>query len=749
MIELRSLNKFFNKGKKNEIHVLNDVSLSLPEKGLVVILGSSGSGKTTLLNVIGGLDKVGSGSITYKNQEISRFNVTKWDELRNETIGYIFQNYYLQPQLSVYDNIAFVLKMIGIKDDEEIDKRVTYVLKALGMYEYRKKKALQLSGGQQQRVAIARALVKNPDIIIADEPTGNLDSKNTTEIMNIIQKISKEKLVVLVTHEKELADFYANRIIQIVDGKIVNDYENIQSEHHGLQDDQIIYLKDLENNTGVSSEHLETNLYSDQPIKDKIKVDLVYKNNTLYLKVDSSIKNIKLTNENESIKLVNEHYVKKTREELSKTSYDVSILDHSHLPKENKIKISAKRNIKLALSRVLSFGRKGKLMLASFILAGSVIAFSLAILFSGLIINPATSYPKDTIEVYVEDSYLIQHSLDTYYTYGQFMERIDSNRFLIKQGKNGTFHLATVSFIIPGFESTKSVAPEGNILFKENFNDKDLKYGTMTQSKDEVIISLTIAQQLLNIESGFFGQINYSGNDLGVWTIKDLFKEKFTLDINGKSVEVKVSGVSNEETMAIYINEELYNDVLTLHGLNSREQAYTGAYSIIVFANNGQTLIDRFNDNVKIKDIYQDAYDSAKRNNEMMLPTILPIVIIFLSFTFLGFYFVIRSSMISRIQEIGIYRALGVKRLEIISMFFFEIIVLTTVSTLIGYLLGFRLVKLLSSGILGLLNVFGINAFSFMLGLIAVYAFNLFAGLLPVFGLLRKTPAQILTQYDI
>ena len=103
--------------------------------------------------------------------------------------------------------------------------------------------------------------------------------------------------------------------------------------------------------------------------------------------------------------------------------------------------------------------------------------------------------------------------------------------------------------------------------------------------------------------------------------------------------------------MAIYINEELYNDVLTLHGLNSREQAYTGAYSIIVFANNGQTLIDRFNDNVKIKDIYQDAYDSAKRNNEMMLPTILPIVIIFLSFTFLGFYFVIRSSMISRIQE--------------------------------------------------------------------------------------------------
>src|SRR5690554_317463 len=144
MIKLNSLNKYFNKGQKNEIHVLNDISLTLPEKGLVVFLGPSGSGKTTLLNVIGGLDKIGSGSIDFDGQEIGKLGVSKWDELRNETIGYIFQNYYLQPQLSVYDNVAFVLKMIGIKDDEEIDKRVTYVLKALGMYEYRKKKALQL-----------------------------------------------------------------------------------------------------------------------------------------------------------------------------------------------------------------------------------------------------------------------------------------------------------------------------------------------------------------------------------------------------------------------------------------------------------------------------------------------------------------------------------------------------------------------------------------------------------------------------
>src|SRR5690554_7359469 len=266
MIKLSHLNKYFNKGKTNEIHVLNDITIDLPNKGLVVFLGESGSGKTTLLNVIGRLDKIGSGNIYFADKEISKYNVTKLDELRNETIGYIFQNYYLQPQLSVFDNVAFVLKMIGIVDEEEIKNRVNYVLTALGMFDFRKKKALQLSGGQQQRVAIARALVKNPNIIIADEPTGNLDSKNTSDIMNIIKEIAKEKLVVLVTHERELADFYGNRIIEIVDGKIVSDIHNEQVDDHGLVDDQVIYLKDLNETDNISGKLLNVGLFSDQEI---------------------------------------------------------------------------------------------------------------------------------------------------------------------------------------------------------------------------------------------------------------------------------------------------------------------------------------------------------------------------------------------------------------------------------------------------------------------------------------------------
>ena len=189
MITLEKVNKYFNKGKKNQIHVINDTSLKLPDQGLVALLGESGCGKTTLLNVIGGLDKVKSGSIYINGQKITRRNTYKIDKIRNLNIGYIFQDYKLIDNLSVYDNVALALKQIGIKDKNEIQKRVNYCLETLGIYRFRARPASMLSGGERQRVGIARAIVKNPEVILADEPTGNLDSKNSLEIMKIIKSI--------------------------------------------------------------------------------------------------------------------------------------------------------------------------------------------------------------------------------------------------------------------------------------------------------------------------------------------------------------------------------------------------------------------------------------------------------------------------------------------------------------------------------------------------------------------------------
>ena len=222
MIKVKEFNKYYNRHSQNEIHVINNSTLELPDTGLVCILGESGSGKTTLMNAIGGLDNFDSGSLTVDDIEIKKYSQSKIDKIRNEKYGYIFQNYYLLQDRTVYYNIELALNMYDLTHEQK-EERILYVLKAVGMEKYRKRKISQLSGGQQQRIAIARALAKTPNIIFADEPTGNLDEKNTIQIMNIIKKISHNCLVVLVTHEKRIAEFYADRIIKIEDGKIIYD----------------------------------------------------------------------------------------------------------------------------------------------------------------------------------------------------------------------------------------------------------------------------------------------------------------------------------------------------------------------------------------------------------------------------------------------------------------------------------------------------------------------------------------------
>ena len=281
MIRLEKVNKYYNKGKKNQIHVIDNTSLELGEKGLVALLGPSGCGKTTLLNVIGGLDKIKKGKIYVNGQKISTRRSYKVDKIRNLNIGYIFQDYKLIDNLSVYDNVAIVLKMIGIKDKNEIKKRVEYILNSLNIYRFKSRPASMLSGGQRQRVGIDRALVKDPDIILADEPTGNLDSKNSLEIMNIIKAISKNRLVILVTHETELAHFYADRIIEIEDGKIEKDYTNDNKNGLDYRIENNIYLKDLKHQE-VNDKNLKLQIYENK--ETNLNITLVVQNGNIYIK---------------------------------------------------------------------------------------------------------------------------------------------------------------------------------------------------------------------------------------------------------------------------------------------------------------------------------------------------------------------------------------------------------------------------------------------------------------------------------
>ena len=204
------------------------------------------------------------------------------EALRGKEIGFIFQDYKLINNKSVFDNVAIVLKMLGIKDKKEIAKRVEYVLNKVGMFRYRKRPASMLSGGEKQRVAIARAIVKDPDIILADEPTGNLDSRNSLEIMKILQAISKNRLVILVTHEKKLANFYANRIIEIKDGVVTSDRENDETVELDYQIDSTFYLKDFEHHEELKDKDYDINIYSARD--EKVQVDLVISNGNIYIR---------------------------------------------------------------------------------------------------------------------------------------------------------------------------------------------------------------------------------------------------------------------------------------------------------------------------------------------------------------------------------------------------------------------------------------------------------------------------------
>ena len=219
MIKVNQLEKYFNKGKKNELHALKGVSVTFEDKGLVCILGESGSGKTTLLNAIGGLDTFQGGSMEIEGITLNKYDSKAVEKIRNDKYGYIFQNYYLLQDYTVAYNVKLALNTFDISEEEK-DQRVEYVLQKLDIAKYKKKLVSQLSGGQQQRVSIARALVKSSKIILADEPTGNLDEENTLHTMSILRSIAKECLVILVSHEKRIARFFADRIIEIADGCI-------------------------------------------------------------------------------------------------------------------------------------------------------------------------------------------------------------------------------------------------------------------------------------------------------------------------------------------------------------------------------------------------------------------------------------------------------------------------------------------------------------------------------------------------
>lgn len=801
MIKVTSLHKYFFRRKRNEIHVLNDVSLTFPDQGLVVLLGASGSGKTTLLNVIGGLDKIDSGVINFDQHTIQGYKSSLWDKIRNEYVGYIFQNYNLLPHLSVYDNIALVLKMMGITSKELIDERVSYILHAVNMYPFRKKKATQLSGGQQQRVAIARALVKNPSVIIADEPTGNLDSKNTLEIMNIIKAISKERLVVLVTHEKDIARIYGDRIIEIKDGQLVDDYDNDVAHEHDVSDDNVVYLKDMLSKDKVDGSWGSFEFYQDVEQQfDPVKVRFIIKNKTLYLDVDSSIDKIKLVDKNSNLSIKDEHYIKKNKEEMLETSFRLDKLDNKQAKREYKSIVSLKQIFRLALQKILYSSVKGKMMLFSFIIAGGVIALAIA-LASSMLVPDISRRNFERDYVYIED--MIPKNI----TYNMLTTALqDEEDAYINTHKN-----ARINVVDPLDETKSLVSVAGSFDISNNMKGK-LIFGRTIQNDKEIVITSALAERM----------IQSNGAEFGIWSIEHLFFEEITVE--GRDVklvgivESDVRIIYGRRVLANYLFPAVYVSTQSFHMFGSlklsdytlnlgsapveNQVVVTNIYLILlgipdptavtypltvpnhpyvisgvindpglfliapdseversrfnnvsqyyVYTKHADELIKEFDtEGLRIYNEVDQLIEQFRAETAVTRVTIMIISSIIIGFTLIGFYFVMHSSMVSRIYEIAVYRALGMKKQELFTSFLIEIMILTTVTSIVGFVTSSYLLIRANETIIGDFRVFVVNPLTIILGVIIVYVINIFGGMFPVVLLLRKTPAQILAQYDI
>lgn len=234
MLELKSITKEYPAGD-GKVEALRGVSLKFRQSEFVSILGPSGCGKTTMLNIIGGLDKYTSGDLIINGTSTKRFKDRDWDSYRNHSVGFVFQSYNLIPHQTVLQNVELALTLSGVSKQER-RKRAKEALEKVGLGDQLNKRPNQMSGGQMQRVAIARAIVNNPEIILADEPTGALDTKTSVQVMDILREISKDRLVIMVTHNPELAEQYSSRIIRVLDGKVIDDSSPMTKEEIKLEE---------------------------------------------------------------------------------------------------------------------------------------------------------------------------------------------------------------------------------------------------------------------------------------------------------------------------------------------------------------------------------------------------------------------------------------------------------------------------------------------------------------------------------
>ena len=688
---------FANNLRKNygTLEVINDTTLKLPKKGMIAFLGESGSGKTTLVNVLGGLDSYKSGSISYDDTKFLKYQMDKVDTYRRNHFGYIFQNYNILEDKTVSENLLLALHIIGIYDEKECEKRIKNALEAVGLYKFRKKLAGALSGGQMQRVSIARALVKHNDVIIADEPTGNLDSESTRQIIRILKKLSINSLIILVTHDISLANTYADYIYHIKDGKISdykeNNLKDNEKEDNFTYDDSFYepIIKKDRAKFGLLLKEEFCNFFKDK-VKGKIFKFAFFLIGIIFMVINvlvttnnpNKINDIAARNDVYTLKISSFQTKENIYSELARV-YDLGYIDDIYSNNQSgslKIKMGVSTSIKLDYSNV----------------------YNQTLIKDSLIIGKR---PENTNEVVITSKMADELTKSKYYrSYDEIIGlKLFLNESIVGIAKNDQAYIYKLN---QTYNSANYYYNSGIYNF-EIYDDSLQIEGNKPKSLNDIVVS---SQFLIN-KGLKVGQTLNNGDK-----ICGSFDNRKEI-VYGLSDRIFIQSIESEEV------DCTINDLTRLKGYQTFE--VTNKYE-------------------NISENNLDNYNQSKYINLTIEIILIIICAIYLIFT-------MKSKMLQDIYEIGVRRELGQKRISIILNYILKSFVTLTLTIIIGYILSTLIYIFIALRV----NSFGgnipvlYNSLSTYLIILIIYVMGIIFGIIPVLLLLKHTPAEIVKKYDI
>lgn len=773
MIKINNLLKIYNKNKINKIRAIDDITLSLPEKGLVAIFGKSGSGKTTLMNALGGLDKFNGGKIV-ADGNVYTHSVD--DKYRIENIGYIFQNYLLDDKLNVYENVAQGIKVLGIKDENMIFDRVMTALENVGMRKYYRRKINTLSGGQQQRVAIARAIVKGAKIILADEPTGNLDEINTKNIMEILKALSENCLVVVVTHEADLIEKYADSVIEINDGKIagISDGTKLFDDKY---DKTIIFLKEKDKKS-IDIGKISIDYYGEEM---PLHLQIVNEKGKIYITTD--FKDIKFLQNNDEVKFVDKTNEESLSEKKQKTSLAIEKLGALKSLKTGRVfdfKESFSRGVKDTLGKT-----KKRFSFFSIIITMAVIVLLFVIGGFGKNIYyyeiAGSDYNPEVLKLNIENASSVEKikslAKEKGYEYEYSYLQYRAMSFYVRIGGFESFKKSTAIYFDMPLNGT-DVAKNQEWILGDKSKLDDINYVAISKGFADKIINsynTNIGLDGIGYDIIFNTAITYSG-DVNILKIAGIVNEQESYvymdlalcyqSVFDISLDTRCGVEAKDGEIIVSKDRQIPNDKLTIYGktynvaysdkvqdkaLNRKEllalaDRFEGGRMLVFITDEAEefrkSLIEEGYSDVETKSTYVKRQRQLLMNYEMKQSAVFLGIISAIIFfeVFIMFYAVLAS----KIKEIGLMRAIGVSKQNILFRYFVQSLAVVAICVLPMYIVIGLPIVLFSMG-----KLLYIQWWLYLLSFLIISGVVVLAGILPIAIYVQKSPVKILSKYDL